>query len=227
MDNYRMPPVPAVIRHAAMAVCVVLLLSAIVGALGAGLVSRWDPNQPPIWTMVGLEVIIALAAVMGILTARGRYANGPAMAWTIVAGATLLGSVLGYQAAVGNLAGFRLANPLLARASIALTLLVLASLTVLLRDSRSIPLAAKGLLLAGPPSALMLGVLLASRSGRATALLQTLSAFPLALKLFAGAIVLIAGGLALCIGLHLIIRAHEYGRLEEPTPTGSASHASS
>ena len=218
-----MPPVPALIRHAAMFVCIVLFLSAIAGALGAGLVSRWDPNQPPIWTMVGLEVIIALAAVMGILTARGRYAHGPAMAWTIIAGATLLGSVLGYQAAVGNLAGFRLTSPLLGRASIALTLLILASLTVLLRDPRSIPLAAKGLLLAGPPSAIMVGALLATRSGRATSLLQTLSSFPLAVKLIAGAIVLIAGGLALCIGVHLIIRAHELGRLEEPLPSSSGA----
>jgi hypothetical protein len=208
-----LPPVPVALRIAALLHCGVLLASAIVGAAASVMVSRWDPNQAPIWTMLGFEIIIAAAAIIGLLTGLGRFREGPAMAWTIVAGATLLGSVLGYQAALRNIAGYSLTGPLLGRASLSITLLVIASLTVLIRDRRSMPMAIKGLVLAGPPVALGLAAFVLARGTRAEAWIQSILSLPLALKMVAGGFALVAGGVAFCIGTHLIIRAFELGRL--------------
>lgn len=103
-----------------------VLLSAVVGAGAAAL------HAPPIWFMLGFEVIIAVAGVFGVLTGLGRFLNGPALALVCVAGAVGAGSLLGFLAGRGNLA-IDLWPFLMARGVAAAAILAMAGWAVLSR----------------------------------------------------------------------------------------------
>ncbi len=104
-------------------------------------------NQPTSWFLVGFEVVIAVAAAMGVLAAMGRFRDGPALTLLCIAGAVGVGSLLSYIGAGKFLAGQSLRPYLMLRLVDAALLALAAAVIVLARSPRlALPALAKGLL---------------------------------------------------------------------------------
>lgn len=85
--------VPGWARLLCGAICVVVGLSAL-----AGLIASPLPNPKPAWGMFIFEPVQLIAAVFGVLFARGRHNESPALALLCVAGVFVLASALAYVA---------------------------------------------------------------------------------------------------------------------------------
>jgi hypothetical protein len=177
-----------------------VLLSALAGAGVAAL------HSPPVWFMLGFEVVIGVAAVFGMLTGRGRFGDGPALALVCVAGAVGAGSLLGFLAGRGNI-GVNLTPFLLAReAAAAVYLGVAGAMVVMRRPGVSLRRLAIGLACAAAfaGEAALLWKMRGSLGGLGTmagALVGLVAAVTL-LGLLAGAV-------------HQIVGAFEAGQLDE------------
>jgi hypothetical protein len=202
------PPISRPFRLLVLAISLAVLLSAVLlAALAAGapLLAR---DQRPSWALFGFEVVIAVAGVLGVLTGRGRFADGPGLALACVAGTILIGSGLGWQGAGRQLLGVPLLPVLGGRALAALVLGAIGAWTVLSRDTRAIRLAITGMLLLLP---VVLGAVAVVRPAGRRLLDKLMGTSPgiqfmVAVGGFAVAAVLLSAG------CHLIIRAFELGR---------------
>ena len=71
-----------------------LALSALLGASSIGLAALAAISGA--WFVLGLEVVVLVATVIGLLLGRGRFREAPAMTLALIAGAVGLCSLLGY-----------------------------------------------------------------------------------------------------------------------------------
>jgi hypothetical protein len=124
-----LPRIPRGVGLLVVVICGVVLLSSLAGAGAAAF------NAPPVWFMLGFEVVIAFATVFGILTGLGRFSDGPALALVCVAGVVGAGSLLGFLAGRGNFS-MNLTPMLLAREAAAAGILGAAGILVLMRRPR-------------------------------------------------------------------------------------------
>lgn len=164
----------------------------------------------PLWTLLGFEILTAVLAAMTLPAARGAYRQGPGLALTCFAGAFFTATVIGFYSGQGQLGSwFKLWA--VARVGLALLLGVCAALTVLIRNPRSWGLLAKGLLLALPPLALAVLLVL----GRAGFIMNERDGLAETLRI-GGLMVLgvVVGGF-FCASVHYVIRAFEVGRPAE------------
>jgi hypothetical protein len=194
------PAVPRGLGVFVAGVSAVVLLSSLVGAGAAAL------NSPPVWFMLGFEVVIAVAAVFGVLTGMGRFGEGPALALVCVAGAVGAGSLLGYLAGQGNI-GIGLKPFLLAREASAAAIAGAGGVIVMMRRPQvSVRRMAIGLACAGSFAGICAGLWVFGNR------LSGLGTMAGALVGLASAVTLLA---LLAAAVHLIIGAFEAGALDE------------
>lgn len=177
---------------------VVSLLVAIssVAAIAGGLL-----NSPPAWFLVCFELVVLLAAVFGMLAARGRFAEGLPMTILCVAGAIAVASALGYLGADRQLLGRSLKLFLLARMLAAGFLGVAAAADVLRHDPRALGVLGRGLICGIIP----IGVLAAYWKGGAAALASMDGTLRALLYIFAFLVL----GAMICASVHMVVRAFQ------------------
>lgn len=202
-----LPPVPGLVRKCLMVVSLVLILSAGLTAAWGALLGQIAPGTAPAWMLAGFELLVILAGVFGMLLARGRFRDGPAMALACIAGTILMSSVLGYMSTQGRLGTVSLKPWLLGRLLAAALIAAGAAWTVLSRNRASIPLFIKGAVL-GAPVLAVLGYVGKSKGEVIASALRGGSLVNLAL-VGVGSVVV---GVLFCISAHLLIRAFELGR---------------
>jgi hypothetical protein len=188
----------------------VLLSSAPLVVLAGGL-PRFFHGEKPALALMGFEIVISVAAVLGIAWGKPRAReipdSGPALGLACIAGTILLASALGWQGANRNLAGHSLTPLLGARTIISLAMLAASAGLVLNRDRRSWRLFALGVALIVPVAGLAAAMVLPAARGAIDRLMShTFLAFTLATIGFVGCAVLLA------VGGHCVIRAFEMGR---------------
>lgn len=200
------PPIPRVAGLVASGVSLLVLLSALTGAGAAAL------NSPPVWFMLGFELVIAIAAAFGVLVGLGRFGDGPALALLCVAGTIGTGSLLGYLAGSGNI-GVKLEPFLLAREAAGAVIAAAAAYIVLIRRPRlSVRRLVVGLLCAGAFAAI--GAVLWKFSGQ----LVGLGTLPGAFVGLVGAVTLLG---LLAAAVHLLVSAFETGAIDEAPAASS------
>jgi hypothetical protein len=166
---------------------------------------------------VGFEIVILAAAVTGVLYGRGRYRQAPILAAACIGGTICVAAIL-----AGMAAGWRLGSiPLLpfagAHAAGGAAIAALAAMNLLSRHPRSWRLAGLALLLAAPV-VLAIGVMFGPVRAQAASAWGTIPGVLRATLAAAGFLV----GAALASGsIHLLIRAFELGRTDDPAPTPS------
>lgn len=190
-------------------------LSALVGlsAVVVGLAAAFAGPQIN-WVLFGFEIATLLAAVIGVLIARGMFADGPGLAIACVAGTVFIAAVLGWMGSRQSLAtgsgDISLRWYLVGRVGVAAVLGGLAGWVVLCRDRRSWPLLTRSVLLGGPV-VLLMGVY----AVRPEMVRRVLGGMPGWLS----GIMLTIGGLIavvlISMSVHFLIRAFEQGRFEE------------
>lgn len=75
--------------------------------IGSGGYGMWFAISLEAWFRIGFEVVLAIAGVIGVLTALGRFRQAPAWAMACVGGATVVCALLANTAGgVGQVAGF-------------------------------------------------------------------------------------------------------------------------
>lgn len=180
-------------------VSLALLASGITGAV----VGQVVPPKPA-WALIGFEVVIAFAAVFGLLAAFGRVREAPALAVLCVAGTALVGSVLGYlgvdRASLGHLP---LKAWLVGRLGAAAILAGCAVILALGRNRMAWRTLVKAAVFAAP----LVGVAVWYKRAHLAPLNTPLPGFGDALRV--GGIVLVAAvcGVCVCAVVHLAIRA--------------------
>ena len=202
------PPIPAALRAVVLVVSLIVAVSAAAGAFFAVAQPSLAAGQRVSWTLMGFELVILISAGIGILAARGRYREGPALALACVAGTILLGSAMGWQGAGRQLVGVSLTPFLAARALASATLGAIAAWAVLSRNGRSWRPLVLGLMCGVPVLAGSAALLVPAVRRPLETALATSPAFQLSAALvgyFAATVLLSA-----CV--HLIVRAFELGR---------------
>ena len=121
-ENLGIPPIGRGPRVVVGLVSAAVLVSAVAGAVLAAVQPAIDPSLKSSWALVGFEVVVAVAALLGVIAALGKFGEGPGMALACVAGTILLGSALGWQGAGRQLLGHSLMPYLAARVAAALVL---------------------------------------------------------------------------------------------------------
>ncbi len=89
--QHQFPPLPGMIRGLVVALSAVTALSALGMAIAAVVIA-----PTPVWIMFGFEVVIAMAGVIGLLGAKGRFDDGQAMWLLCISGTVLVGGFLSY-----------------------------------------------------------------------------------------------------------------------------------
>ena len=181
-------------------------------ALGYMVVAAVRGDQP-YWLMQQMEATIAVAGVVGVQFALGRFQNGPGMALLCVAG--VLGAAgflswLSVREGVSLSGGARLPSKpgLMVRVGTSGILCALAAWEVLRRDARSVGFLGRAVA-AGVPLAVILGAMYAGRDALAgEGGLPTWLAWTI---LATGAM---ASLVLFCTCAHCTIRAFEFGRPE-------------
>lgn len=184
-----------------------LFLSAI-GLAVASLVA----GGTPVWALFGFEVVIAVAAVFGLLTIRNAAWRSSAMVFVCIAGTVMVASVLGHIASRGRLDvasnpdGVSLRPMLAARLGASAVIGAAAVLIGLGRSPRAWSGFIKGSLLAAPFLVSLASVVLAR-----SAVFDAFSRFSIGVKAGVGIAAVLVIGVSLCAGAHYIIRAFEVG----------------
>jgi len=141
-----MPPAPPAILMRLVAVLSAIVAGSAVGGAAAGFITG---N----YFLAVLELVVLLAAAMGVPVGLGRFNRGPAIAVACVAGGVATPTVLSYlsQAPIGPLMGLPLmplvAGRLLAGAGLAA---IAGLILILRRPAESTRLLVKGALLGAP-----------------------------------------------------------------------------
>lgn len=121
-----------------------VLISAVAGAGLAVLLPFFVEDQRTALALFGFEVVVCVAAALGVLMGRGRYQEAPATALACIGGTILVASVLGWQGAGRQLGGVSLMPFLAMRLLAAFALLGCAILHALSRNQRAWRLALLG-----------------------------------------------------------------------------------
>jgi hypothetical protein len=204
-------PVPGFIRLTIAALSGLTLLSALAGA-GAALVA----NARPAWGLLGFEIVIAVAAVFGLLMAGGRggrYREGPGLAAACIAGTFFVGSVLGYLSLQPPTLGGVGLKPFLAVRLLASAAVAAAgAYCVLSRHPRSWRLLLIGLLLGAPVVGAAAVVALPQLRG----VLAPIAGAGTVAQLGAAVGAFVILGALLCASADFIIRAFEQGAGPRP-----------
>jgi hypothetical protein len=205
-----MYPFPRAIQIVVGIICGLVLLSTL-----PTLIASVALSPRPVWIMFGFEVVVALACVLGLMVARGKFNEGPALAVLCVAGPIFVGAILAYFG-VGRaltLSGreepISLTGWLLARVAAALLLAAMAAVLVLMRSRRCWNYAAKAAG-AGAPLVLALGVAVMYRGPVASAL----GGLPGLVQIGLGGLAAVVGVVLFSAAAHYTIRAFEEGRLD-------------
>jgi hypothetical protein len=201
------------IRRLVLVVSLLVFASAVAGAGAAVVVPLVVSGEQARWAMFGFEVVCAVAAALGVLVGLGRYASGPGLALACIAGTILVASRLGWQAGGRQIAGVSLSPLLAARGAAGLALGLAGIAVVLGRRPGAWRTAFIGGLLILPVAAGAVALLVPAGRQAVGSWLGTSPAF-----IFGVAVVAFLGATALlAAGVHLVIRAFEMGRTEEPT----------
>ncbi|MBX9736829.1 MAG: hypothetical protein K2X32_07875 [Phycisphaerales bacterium] len=188
----------------------ILVVSACVllSAIGTGAVAVFQAK--PAWFLLLFEIVVAAAGVFGVLIARGRFQNGPAIALASVAVCVGAASLLGFVGAGQAAGGFSLKGWFLARLFAAAVFAMAAGGILLARSGKpALRSLAVGLVLSAIFGGLLVGAMAVMGS-----------------KMWAGlpgagrvAIVLAAGAVLLAVfsaAVHWVIRAFSLGA--QPVP---------
>jgi hypothetical protein len=202
------PPIPGPLRAVVMAISVIVAISAAAGAFLAVVQPSLAAGQRVSWTLMGFELVILIAAGIGVFAARGFYREGPALALACVAGTILLGSAMGWQGAGRQLVGVSLTPFLAARALASAILGAVAAWAVLSRNGRSWRPLVLGLM-CGIPVLTGCAALVVPAIRRP---LETALANSPVLQLGAALLGYFAATVLLSACVHLIVRAFELGR---------------
>lgn len=119
-----LPKTPMAIRAACLLVGVGVALTALWQGYGAA--TRPDPG----WFLIGFEGLTLVGAIFAVLVGAGRFRSGPALAMFCVAGAILVGTVLGFTADRATYRGIQLHPISAARLAASALVLLLAGATV-------------------------------------------------------------------------------------------------
>jgi hypothetical protein len=182
----------------------VLLSAVIVGSL-AVLLPWLVQGQKTALALMGFEIVVAVAATLGLQFGRGRFADSPGMALACIGGTILVASALGWQGAGRQLAGVSLMPYLGLRTLAALVILGTGAYCVLQREPRSWKPALLGLAL-GLPVAMAGGAALHPGVRRS---IEALLEGSVGVQALAGLAALIVLGGSLAASVHLVISAFE------------------
>jgi hypothetical protein len=214
-------PVPKVLRLLALAISGAVVASAVIGAALALLGPVLWPNAHVAWVLAGFEVVTIVAAVFGVQVGLGRYSEAPGLALACAAGTVLVASTLAWQGSARNYMGVSLTPFLLARAVASMALGFVGAACVLRRDPRSWRWAIIGAAMAAPAGF----VALAMVSDRGWRLLDTLMGTSPVQRLAVGTLGAVTVGALLAAGGHMVIRAFELGRRDEPGAGATSSRS--
>jgi len=162
------------------------------------------------WVLLGFEVVMIAAAVMGVLFARGKFQDAPGLALACIAGTVFVAAILGYMGSDKRLITNNGEVPLrwfmLSRVMAGLLIGLLGAATVLLRSRKSLVYLGKAAATGVP--VLLAGVAYLKFRGQLAAVPGWASIITLA---FGGiiAIVLISAS------VHLLIRAFQEGKTDQ------------
>jgi hypothetical protein len=207
-----LPPVPKSIRLLALALGILVALSALSVAVLAAALPMLSPGERPAWMLFGFEVVALVTGVLLALFGRGRFSDGPGLALGTFAGTLLVASAFGWISAGRQLAGVSLTPLLAVRVLVSFLLAAAGSYCILSRNPRSWRTFVNGAL-CGAPCAVVMGAALTS-SGRRM-LMSFISGGGIVQTALAILVLVVLGGL-FCASVHLIIKAFEMGRVDEP-----------
>jgi hypothetical protein len=182
-----------------------LVSAAVLVSALAGVVMAWVIPPKTGWAMVGFEVALILTGVVGLLFARGKFADAPALTLACLAGAVFVASFLGYFGVQKKLGTFPLGLWLAGR-TLAALVLGAASVAVAMGSSRE----GRRLLFRG----LACGIVPLAVGGwyylRGLAPLSTPSSGTMEiLRVCVLGAVVLAVFVCLCAAVHLVVRAFE------------------
>ncbi len=202
---------PPLLRWLVAGASLVLALSC---AYGVSLAFSGGRTQ---WFVVGFEVLVVGAAVFGILLAKGKFTSGPAITLAMIAMTAVIAT--GLELVAKQLAVRQLVlHPFfLGRIALAGVFCGVATVLVLNRDKRSWRTCFLGIATTAAGVAAGVGAIVAS--SRSNIASPGLAALGIVGLLIVGTLVLAC----LSIGLHLIIRAFEFGHFDEPKTTSTAA----
>jgi hypothetical protein len=194
-------PAPVAMRAAAA----VLSLGVMLAACGAGFfAARAQPEA--LWAVAGLQGLVVLGGVFGLVWSRGCFAAGPVLGLLCAAGSVLVGGMLSFVAHRGVLGPLDMKLWVAAEVLVAVSLAVIALWSAVERDRASRVPAIKGVLLAMPSLALLVVATLGGRLGIAASLAAIPTWARLGGTLFAGFV----AAVMLCMAAHHLAEA--FGR---------------
>lgn len=190
-----------------------MVLSALaVVAASLGLAAAFWATDSVLFGTAGFQVVVLVAAVLGVLAGLGLFNQGFGLALACVAGTIFVGTGFSYLDAHVNLASVAGVAPFvtpvaIVSAALAAALGCCGSIDVLGRNPRSWPLVARAVVI-GVPVAAVTAYLVLTRGG---ALAQSASGLMEVIRIMA----ILVGGLVLAVLFsvagHLVIRAFELG----------------
>lgn len=134
-----MQRVPTWTRGLVLLLSLALLVSGLAGAAISLSQGR------PLWFLLAFESLVVVSAMFGVMAARGRFAEAPALAILCVTGTIVAASLFGYLGAGRLVSAVNMKYWLVGRCAAAAVLVMLAGWTVLSRQPRvSIPLLLRG-----------------------------------------------------------------------------------
>jgi len=201
---------PKPVRLAVGLLCAALALS---GLALAGAAVGIAPKVN--WVLLGFEIVMATAGVMGVLFAFGKFQDAPGLALASVAGTVFVAAVLGYfgsdRRIVTSSGGeVPLKWFLVSRVLAAVRDRRVGAMIVLLRSRKSLSYLAKAALTGGP--VLLVGAAYVIAPGRVRGALGALPGWATLVALGMAGVV---GIVLISASIHLLIRAFEEGRTEQ------------
>lgn len=168
----------------------------------------------PAMNLMGFELVNLTAGVIGVLIGLGRFRAGTGLGALCVAGAIAVGSLFGSISTQHAFAGVQILPIAFARAGLAGLILFAMAMHLLGTNKGAWFRLILGAVLGLPP----LTVAAMAATGRGTNLFSSMSSLPPVVSLFIGSVVFIIGSVLLAVGVHLVVRAFELGRISAAEP---------
>jgi len=201
--------IPSYVRWTVGGLSALLLVSAIGGAIAGQVV-------PPkaAWALMGFETVIAFSSIFGLLVCANRVHQAPALAIVCVAGAAMVGTVLGYLAVNRELsfAHLPLKAWLAARVGTSLMLVACAVIAALGSHRQAWRALVRAMCFAAP----LVGIAIWYRLSRFAPLNTPMPGFKDSIRLAAIAAVATVCAVCVCAVVHLSIRAFAIADEERP-----------